>query len=84
MASPNSKRDKSKEYCDLYNTPISALDKLFKHIDIDKSATILEPCAGKGVISEYLRNRGFSVGTNELFDHGYNTDWNEDFLTWGE
>jgi len=81
-ASPNTKRDKSLDYCDLYNTPIVALDKLFEHIRLDNRSTILEPCAGKGIIAEYLRERGYDVGTNELFDHGYKTIWNENFLEW--
>ncbi len=90
MASPNTKRDKSKEYSDLYNTPEIALTSLFDNIELiskrnDGIITILEPCAGCGVISEYLRSKNpikFAVGTNELYDHGYTTDWEEDFLTW--
>lgn len=84
MASPNSKRNKSKDYSDLYSTPMIALDKLFEVVNFSKDKTYLEPCAGIGVISEYLNSRGFAVGTNELFDHGYKTDWNEDFLAWSE
>lgn len=84
MASPNTKRIKSLSYCDLYNTPIVALDKLFEHILIKDCATILEPCAGKGVIADYLKGRGYGIWANELFDHGYKAHWNDDFLEWPE
>lgn len=84
MASPNTKRDKSLSYCDLYNTPDVALNKLMAFADINKYSRLLEPCAGKGVISKYLKNLGFSITTNEAFEHGYTTDYKEDFLAFNE
>ena len=80
MASPNTKRDKSKDYSDLYSTPEIALDKLFEVVDFNKDKKYFEPCAGIGIVSEYIRNRGLFVVTNELFKHGYTTEYNEDFL----
>lgn len=80
MASPNSRRDKSKEYSDLYSTPEIALDKLFEVVNFSKDKKYFEPCAGIGIVSEYLRNKGLYVVTNELFDHGYTTEYKEDFL----
>lgn len=78
--SPNSRRDKSKDYSDLYSTPEIALDKLFEVVDFSTDEKYFEPCAGIGIVSEYLRNRGLYVVTNELFEHGYTTEYNEDFL----
>lgn len=80
MATPNTKRDKGKDYSDLYSTPVEALDKLFGIVQFDNSKKYFEPCAGIGIVSEYLRNKGLYVVTNELFDHGYKTGHNEDFL----
>lgn len=84
MSSPNTKRVKSLSYCDLYNTPKEALDKLMDFADLNKYSRILEPCAGKGVISEYLKGFGYSIETNEAFDHGYQTNYKEDFLKFNE
>ena len=81
MASPNTKRDKSLDYSDLYNTSVESLDALFKHATFDKTKTLFEPCAGIGCVSEYFRNKQYNMETNELFDHGYKTDYNLDFLT---
>lgn len=53
--SPNTKRNKGLSYCDLYNTPKEALDKLRDFADLNKYSRGLEPCARKGVISEYLK-----------------------------
>ena len=61
MASPNTKRDKSKEYSDLYNTPDIALDKLMDFADLNKYQNILEPCNGIGKISNYLKNLGYHI-----------------------
>ena len=80
MASPNSKRNKSKDCSDLYSTPEIALDKLFEVVDFSKDKKYFEPCAGIGIVSEYLREKGLYVVSNELFEHGYITEYNEDFL----
>ena len=80
MASPNSRRYKSKEYSDLYSTPEIALDKLFEVVNFSKDKKYFEPCAGIGIVSEYLRKKSLYVVSNELFDHGYITEYNEDFL----
>ena len=79
MASPNTKRDKSKEYSDLYNTPDIALDKLMDFADLNKYQNILEPCNGIGKISNYLKNLGYHIYTNELYDYG-SSDFSDDFL----
>lgn len=82
MATPNTKRDVSKKYCDLYNTPKDALDALFKcpDVDIDLTKTFFEPCNGIGAISNYMKEH-FDVKmiTNELENHAP-ADYNEDFL----
>lgn len=81
MASPNTVRTTSKQYSDLYNTPEAALDRLFKKVDITSDKIIFEPCAGKGKIAEYLTTRfSCKVITNELEDHGYETNYRHDFL----
>lgn len=69
MASTNTKRDKSKDYSDLYSTPEVALDKLFEVVNFSKDKKYFEPCAGIGIVSEYLRKKGLHVVTNELFEH---------------
>lgn len=80
MASPNTKRDVSLQYSDLYNTPNEALDALVKHVRFDKTKSYFEPCNGIGKISEYFKsNLGINMVTNEL--HGYSkTDYEQDFL----
>ncbi|NCB78547.1 MAG: hypothetical protein EOM41_00845 [Bacilli bacterium] len=87
MASPNTKRDKSKSYCDLYNTPEVALDKLFAHpsVGININSRFLEPCCGKGVITEYLKKQqkieDYNIWSMDIVDHGYDQlDSTEDFL----
>ena len=79
MASPNTKRDKSKEYSDLYNTPEVALDKLMDFAGLNKYQNILEPCNGIGKISNYLKNLGYHIYTNELYEHS-SSDFSDDFL----
>ena len=81
MASPNTKRDKSKDYSDLYNTPEIALDKLMDFANLDKYQNILEPCNGIGKISKYLKSLGYNVYTNELYEHNnIITNFKDDFL----
>ena len=82
MATPNTKRDASKTYCDLYNTPREALDALFKCPDayIELHKTFFEPCNGIGAISGYMQeNFSIKMITNELEDHAP-ANYNEDFL----
>ena len=40
---------------------------------------ILEPCCGKGHISEVLKDHGYDVISNDLIDRGYG-EFNEDYL----
>lgn len=42
---------------------------------------VLEPCCGGGHIAEALKDEGYTVVTNELYDHGYKADTQLDFLT---
>ena len=83
MASPNTKRDVSKDYSDLYNTSRQALDGLFNHPDFefDKNKTYFEPCNGKGAVSNYVKEvTNVKMVTNELY--GYSkTNFTENFLS---
>ena len=80
MASPNTKREVSKSYSDLYTTPQEAMDALCKHVTFDKSLTYFEPCKGIGNISDYMKTKlDIHMETNELF--GYSeSDFTEDYL----
>lgn len=81
MASSNTNRKVSLNYCDLYNTPTEALDILDKITYLDSNKRYFDPCAGKGVITEWIKhNVNSNVESNELFDHGYNTTYKENFL----
>ncbi len=80
MASPNTKRKVSKVYSDLYNTPVEALDALFERVRVDPDKLYFEPCAGKNIISDYMKEKfGVTMVTNELFNHGV-SDYKEDYL----
>lgn len=83
MASPNTKRDVSKDYSDLYNTPdeaIAALVEVCGHKISNPRLKLFEPCNGKGKVSSALASYGIQMTTNELFsEHGV-SDYNEDFL----
>ena len=82
MASPNSHRLEPDSSSDLYNTPVEALDALYKHVPeaFNSDNAYLEPCNGLGKISDYLKSKGLDVVTNELYDYGIKTDYQEDFL----
>lgn len=84
MVSPNTKRNTSKDFSDLYNTPEYAVATLMRHCHDNfkpNSQTFFEPCNGKGNISSSLQGYGIIMKTNELFsDHG-ESDFNEDFLS---
>jgi len=83
VASPNTKRDVSKNYSDLYNTPKEAVEALMDYcghkFDPNKH-TFFEPCNGKGNISKVLEDYGIFMTTNELFKEHGKSDYNEDFL----
>lgn len=81
MASPNTRRDVSKSYSDLYNTPVEALEALYDKVTLDLNKTYFEPCNGKGKISGWFtENFGTRMTTNELFSEHGSSDYNEDFL----
>lgn len=85
MASPNTKRTKPLNYCDLYSTPVEAIDKLCGIVDFS-GKSILEPCAGLNVIKDAIisnTNTKVNIKTMDLFDHGCEYDYpNTDFLSW--
>lgn len=80
MASPNTKRDVTKSYSDLYTTPKEALDALCEVVQFDKGKTYFEPCKGIGSISDYMKEyHDITMVTNELF--GYSeSDFTEDYI----
>ncbi|UZV41291.1 putative type I restriction-modification methylase [Vibrio phage vB_VpaM_R16F] len=82
MASPNTKRDVSKTYSDLYNTPDEAIEALmdYCHHKLDPNKTYFEPCNGKGNISNKVKDFGIFMETNELFSEHGESKFNEDFL----
>lgn len=83
MSSPNTRRDEKPSSNDLYSTPKEALDAIWKHLrdDIHHDDDILEPCAGMHDISNYLRNKGYNVYTNEMYPvNGVVYDTVGDFL----
>ncbi len=83
MATPNTKRDEKQSSNDLYTTPKEALDAIWSYLrdDIHLDDNILEPCDGMHDISNYLKQRGYCVTTNELYPvEGYKYDTNVDFL----
>jgi hypothetical protein len=77
MASPNTKRNSEADKNDLYITPVEALKEMGK---IVRGTVLFDPCAGLGDMAEYFRENGRKVYTNELFNYGYKTDFNADFL----
>lgn len=80
MATANTKRNESKDYSDLYNTPVPALDALCEKVDFDKTLMYFEPCNGIGAISSYFKEKlGIDMITNELNDYA-EADYKEDFL----
>ncbi len=80
MASPNTKREVSKSYSDLYTTPQEAMDALCEYVDFDKELKYFEPCKGIGNISGYLEEKcGIKMETNELFGYS-DSDFTEDYL----
>ena len=83
MASPNTKRDVSKDYSDLYNTPDEAIEALMDYCGhrFDPNKTFFEPCNGKGKISKKLEEFGIFMKTNELFSEHGESDFNENFLS---
>ena len=64
---------------DHYSTPRIAIDKLLQYEKFGN--TILEPCCGKGAISETLIENNFKVDSFDLYDWGYGTT-NVDFLSY--
>ena len=84
MATPNTKRDASKDYSDLYNTPDEAIEALWDYIEhrFDGTQTFFEPCNGKGKVSNWmLENANIGMVTNELFSEHGESDYNENFLS---
>lgn len=83
MATANTKRNVSKDYSDLFNTPTLALEALFNHEEFafDKELSYFEPCNGKGAVSNFIKEHtGVQMVTNELF--GYSkTDFTENYLS---
>lgn len=72
-----------REENDFYASPACAVNALIKYCSENNIAisnkTILEPCCGKGHISEVLKNNGFKVESRDLIDRGYG-DFFGDFL----
>ncbi len=84
LATPNTKRDVSKSYSDLYNTPETAIAALWEYVDYKhdvNTQTFFEPANGMGKISKYLENHGIFMDTNELFSEHGASDFNENFLS---
>ena len=51
---------------DFYPTPGWATEMLLHQMDIPLKETILEPCTGRGAISNVLKVRGYGVLTNDI------------------
>ena len=86
MATANTKRKSDAGVLnDLYITPEESLDLFFGKVSIGVNKTVLEPCDGTGVISNYLKDQLNlrQVVTNEPYKDIYKTnqDFSEDFLT---
>lgn len=51
---------------DQYYTPTNAVNNLLDNLDFPINGSVLEPCNGKGAISNILRDRDISVITNDI------------------
>lgn len=81
--------DHEREPNDFYATEPKATELLCELEKFDEN--ILEPCCGKGHISEVLKKNGYNVTSRDLIDRGYgevadfldenNTEWNGDIVT---
>jgi hypothetical protein len=76
-----------RETNDFYASPPCAIKSLINYctehsIELTDK-TILEPCCGKGHISEYLKSNNFKVESRDLIDRGYGEKF-EDFLKTNE
>jgi hypothetical protein len=56
---------------DLYETGRAAVVALTREYPIPQTSKVLEPCAGRGAISEALENSGIWVVTNDKFEGGH-------------
>lgn len=66
-ATSHSAEERQKD--DYYATEPKAVESLLKVENFNNY--ILEPCCGSGHISKVLKNYGFNVTSEELFDRGY-------------
>ena len=80
MASPNTERNTTLAYSDLYTSPKQAMEALCEVVHFDKDKTYFEPCSGIGSVSNYFKdNLDITMDTNELFGYS-DTTFVEDFL----
>jgi hypothetical protein len=75
--------DTEREENDFYASPPCSVKSLVQYcadkgLDLGNK-TILEPCCGKGHISNVLKDNGFNVISRDLVDRGYGEKF-EDFL----
>ncbi len=76
---PNQKKKENRIPNDKYLTPYSIVQQLIDNIDLDKSETILEPCASSELtIGKVLRKNGFLSIEENIYDPN---DEATDFLT---
>ncbi|WP_053040161.1 hypothetical protein [Staphylococcus haemolyticus] len=63
---------------DYYATPPESVKKL---LEVESfKGSVMEPCCGEGHISELLKDKGYTVKSNDLIDRGYG-ETHLDFLT---
>jgi len=81
MASPNTRKKKTDDTINLYNTPSKAMEGLDKYYPevFDQFKVYYDPCNGLGKISNYLKERGHKVYTSDKIDYGLG-DTLQDFL----
>ena len=73
--------DFEREFADYYATDPAAVKKLLEKEKF--SDVILEPACGGGHISKALEEEGYTVISQDLYDHGYGTS-GIDFLSEGK
>ena len=69
---------------DFYSTPKSTIwvaEKIIRY-EFPKDVPLLEPCCGKGAISEALRDMGYAVTDNDLFQEGLDYLQPDTFLSY--